>query len=180
MKELSLHILDIVQNSVHAEASEICIDIAESTENDSYEISISDDGCGMTEETLENVLNPFFTTKSKKTGLGIPLFKQHAELTGGSLHINSQLNKGTTVTARFTRSSIDRQPLGDISSTLTSLIRSYPDIEFEYTHLVDDNEFAFSTEEMKEELDGVSLQSPEIIGFISELISGNIDALGAS
>lgn len=180
MKELSLHILDLVQNSVHAKADTIAISIYESSDSDKYEISISDNGCGMNAETLTNILDPFFTTKSKKTGLGIPLLKQHAELTGGDINIKSEINTGTKVTAHFIRSSIDRQPLGDITSTLTGLIRSYPNIDFEYQHKVDNESFTFSTKEMKAELDGIPLQSAEIIGFIAELIEGNLKEINAT
>lgn len=180
MKELSLHILDLVQNSVHANAKNISISIFEDSKADSYEISISDNGCGMTKDTLSHILDPFFTTKSKKTGLGIPLLKQHAELTGGDISIESTVNKGTKVNARFVRSSIDRQPLGDIVSTITGLIRSYSEIDFEYKHKVDNKDFTFSTKEIKIELDGIPLQSGEIIGFISEMIKDNLKEINAT
>lgn len=180
MKELSLHILDLVQNSVHAKADEICIEILERSKEDSYQICIRDNGSGMDAETLKNILNPFFTTKRKKTGLGIPLLTQHAELTGGEVTIDSEVGKGTGVIAKFVRSSIDRQPLGDMAGTMTGLIRSYPGINFEYIHVIDEKKFTFSTREITEELDGVPLQSAEVIGFIKELIVGNLTEMGVA
>lgn len=180
MKELSLHILDLVQNSIHANANEINISITENMVKDIYQISISDNGSGMDDETLKNILNPFFTTKKKKTGLGIPLLIQHAELTGGSTQIKSELNKGTKVIANFIHSSIDRQPMGDIAGTLCSLIRSYPETEFDYNHVVNKLEFNLSTKELKAQLDGVPINSPEVIAFIHELIKGNLKEIGAT
>lgn len=180
MKELSLHILDLVQNSIHANANEIRISIIEDIEKDLYQINISDNGMGMNNETLKNVLDPFFTTKNKKTGLGIPLLIQHAELTGGDTQIESELNKGTKVIANFIHSSIDRQPMGDITSTLSGLIRSYPQIEFEYKHVVNKSEFSLSTKELKEQLDGLPINSQEVIAFIRELIEGNLNEINAT
>ena len=180
MKEISLHILDIVQNSVQANATEIEISIEESSQMDLYTVTIIDNGDGMSCETINRVLDPFFTTKNKKTGLGIPLLKQHAELTGGKLEIESTLNVGTTVRTNFIRSNIDRQPLGEIESTLSGIFRSFPNADFSYTHKVDNKEFFISTKEIKNELDGVSITSHEVISFIKELILENITEIGAT
>jgi anti-sigma regulatory factor (Ser/Thr protein kinase) len=177
MKELSLHILDLVQNSIHANASLIRISIDESTIEDTYSIEISDNGSGMNEQTIKKVLDPFFTTKNKKTGLGIPLLKQHAELTDGKFNIETELDKGTKVTAVFGHSHFDRQPLGDITGTITGLIRSYPEIDFEYKHKVNTSKFTFGTRDIREELEGISLASPEIINFIKEMLTENIREL---
>jgi hypothetical protein len=180
MKELSLHVLDLVQNSIQANATDISIGIEENSLNDSYEIIINDNGSGMDENTRKQVLDPFFTTKNKKTGLGIPLLKQHAELTGGRIFIQTKIGKGTRIQAVFVRSHIDRQPLGDITGTLISLIRSYTDIDFEYTHKVNQIGFTFSTKEVKQELEGISIASGEVIAFISELIKENLTELNSA
>lgn len=177
MKELSLHILDLIQNSIQAKATIISISIEEDSKQDTYTICINDNGSGMNEETKKQILNPFFTTKNKKTGLGIPLLKQHAELTGGSIEIKTSLGKGTSVKAVFGLNHFDRQPLGDITGTLTGLIRSYPDLDFEYTHTKDKKEFTFSTTEIKNELEGLSIASGEVINFIKEMIDSNLKTL---
>ena len=112
MPELSLNILDVTQNSVTAGANLIKINISASTADDRLTISISDNGCGMTEEQVKNVTDPFFTSRTtRKVGLGIPFFKMAAELTGGSFRIESKVGEGTTTTAVFGLSSIDRMPL---------------------------------------------------------------------
>ncbi len=171
MKELSLHILDLVQNSIQAGASLISIEIIENTSKDIFSIIITDNGVGMNEQTMKRILDPFFTTKGKKTGLGIPLLKQHAELTGGSVTIKSELGKGTKVSAVFGHSHIDRQPMGDIIGTLISLFRAYPEIKFEYFHTINDKKIEFKTEEIKQELDGVSITTPEVLNFIKEMLA---------
>ena len=128
MRELSLNVMDIAQNSVRAKASVIKIEITEDTEQSTLEIKITDDGCGMSEEQVKSVIDPFFTTRTtRKVGLGIPLFKMAAEQTDGYLDIKSQLGKGTVVTAKFISSHMDMTPLGDINSTISILIRCNPD-----------------------------------------------------
>lgn len=178
MKEISLHILDIAQNSIHAEASRISVEIKEDRINNVLTVAITDNGTGMSEDQIRKTLNPFYTTKRKKTGLGIPLFKQHAEMAGGDLNIHSELNKGTKLIATFEYNNIDRQPIGEITKTLTGLIRSYPQVHFIYSHSVDKKQFVFDTEEIKAELDGIPIHSAEIISFIQQMIDENIREIG--
>lgn len=178
MKELSLHILDLVQNSIHAYANLIQITITETQANNMLLICLEDNGCGMGPQAIDNVLNPFYTTKNKKTGLGIPLLKQHAELAGGTIEISSQVDVGTRLTATFGLDNIDRQPMGDLTGTLVNLIRANPEINFDYEHRVDDKKFNFSTREIKEEIDGIAINTPEILKFIKELISENLQDIG--
>ena len=122
MKDLSSHMMDIVQNSIRAEASWIQIRICEDPEADLFLIEIQDNGCGMDEATLARVRDPFFTSRTvRKVGLGIPLLQQNAERTGGKVSIVSQPGQGTTLTARFGHSHLDRPPLGDVAETLTLL-----------------------------------------------------------
>ena len=119
MKDLSSHMMDIVQNSIRAEASWIQIRICEDPEADLFLIEIQDNGCGMDEATLARVRDPFFTSRTvRKVGLGIPLLQQNAERTGGKVSIVSQPGQGTTLTARFGHSHLDRPPLGDVAETL--------------------------------------------------------------
>ena len=135
MRELSLNVMDVAQNSVRAKASLVTITVDESDKDDFLQISIADDGCGMTEEQVQQVIDPFFTTRTtRKVGLGVPLFKLSAEQTGGSFEIKSKLNVGTTTTARYVKSHVDMTPLGDINDTVKILIQCNPDIDFVFTH----------------------------------------------
>ena len=163
MREISLHILDIVQNSIVAGASLIGVSILENSEKDIFTVTIKDNGKGMSEELVKSVIDPFTTSRTtRKVGLGIPLFKTAAELTGGSFKIDSVLGEGTTVTAAFVRSSIDRQPLGDIQGTMLGLFTSYESIDFVYTHELDG---------IKEILGGVSLSEPEVYLWLTDYLS---------
>jgi len=171
MREISLHILDIVQNSIVAGASLICVSIYESTDKDEFTVTITDNGKGMSKELVKNVIDPFTTSRTtRKVGLGIPLFKTAAELTGGSFKIDSVLGEGTVVTASFVRSSIDRQPLGDIEGTMLGLFTSYESIDFVYTHELDGEVFKTDTRELKEILGGVSLSEPEVYLWLADYL----------
>jgi hypothetical protein len=175
MKALSLNILDIVQNSIRAKANCISIDILESFNTDIYRISITDNGCGIPKEILESVTDPFTTTRTKrKMGLGLPLLKYHAELTGGGLKIDSHLVKGTTVTATFSNKHIDRQPLGDIVGVLIILIAANPGINFLYRHCTDSGDYSFSTSETKECLEVDSLNNRDLLEDIGCMIGENL------
>lgn len=174
MKELSLHILDIVQNSVAAGARLIMLDLIEDVNTDLLEFSIKDDGCGMTEETLKKVTDPFTTGRTtRRVGLGIPLLKAAAELTGGELELTSEPGVGTTVTARFVYDSIDRQPLGNMAETILGIIISYENIDFVYYHRVNEKEFTIDTREIKGILGEVSLNEPEVVLWLSGFLNEN-------
>ncbi len=172
MRELSLHILDIAQNSVTAGAKWVKIGVYEDTKSDNLTITIEDDGCGMPPEFLKKVTDPFTTKRTtRKVGLGIPLFKLAAENADGSFDISSELGKGTVVKATFVRSHIDRQPLGNLAETILGLVTAYENVDFLYTHQMDDKEFVFDTAAIKEVLDGVSLSTPDVYMWISEYIA---------
>ena len=135
MPEISLNILDVAENSVRAEASLIEIEVSAQTANDTLTVIIKDDGCGMTKEQVEKVQDPFFTTRTtRKVGLGVPFFKMAAESTGGSFSIISEPGRGTEVEAVFGLSHIDRMPLGDISSTIHTLVVFNEHIDFVYKY----------------------------------------------
>lgn len=171
MRELSLNVMDVAQNSVRAEASLVKITVEESDKDDFLKISIEDNGCGMTEEQVQQVIDPFFTTrKTRKVGLGVPLFKLSAEQTGGSFDIKSKLNVGTTTTAEYVKSHVDMTPLGDINSTVEILIRCNPDIDFVFTHSTDIDSFTLDTRELREILQGVSLDTPDVIEWIKAFL----------
>ena len=157
MKEIVDHILDIVNNSIRAGAKNIIIDIQESIEKDFLQLSITDDGIGIDEDTLKKITDPFFTTKKdKKVGLGISLLKYHAELADGSFEIKSKKNKGTEIIASFKMSHIDRQPMGDIAGTIILLITSHSNIHFIYKHQTDDGVFTLDTIEIKDIINDIS------------------------
>ena len=167
MKELSLNILDITENSVKAGATLTEISITES--GDRLTISIKDDGCGMSEETVRSVVDPFYTTRTtRKVGMGVPLFKMAAEQTGGRLEIISDTGEahGTTVTAYFKKDHLDFTPLGDVISTMTTLIQGHPDTDFLFTHLIDDKEIRLDTRELRAVLDGVPLCTYDVLEWI--------------
>ena len=174
MRELSLNVMDIAQNSISAGAKLIQIDVVEDSKSATLVITITDDGCGMTDEQAAQVTNPFFTTRTtRKVGLGIPLFKMEAEMTGGGLNITSEKGTGTVVTARFVKTHVDMIPLGDINATVLLLIVCNEDMNFVFRHSIDSREFTLDTRELRTVLgDEVKLNSPDVIewmrGYLSE------------
>lgn len=174
MTELSLHVLDIANNSIRAGADLIEIRIQIQREQDTLTITITDNGYGMTEEQLKQVEDPFFTTRTtRRIGLGVPFFKMAALNTGGNFHIQSAPGKGTTVTAVFGLSHIDRMPLGDINSTIHTLITLNTHIDFLYIYHFDSKEFRLDTREFRKILKEVPLNSPEVSSYIKEYLEEN-------
>jgi anti-sigma regulatory factor (Ser/Thr protein kinase) len=179
MKDLSLHILDVAQNSVSAGAKNIKIIIAEDIAADTLTISIIDDGSGMTPEILAKVTDPFYTTRTtRKVGLGLPLFKQNAEISGGSFRISSKIDEGTSVEAVFGHKHIDRPPLGDIAGVIMMFVGSNPNLDFFYMHIVNGTDYIFDTREVKEVLEDMPLNDPAIIRQLKEMINENLKDLG--
>lgn len=178
MRELSLNILDIAQNSIAAGASLTEILIKESTEEKTLLIGIYDNGKGMTEEQLRNVQDPFFTTRTtRRVGMGIPLFKQAAEQTGGSFSITSQLGAGTRVDALFKTDSIDFTPLGDVEATIATVVCMNEDKDFVYTRVFNEKEFIFKSADIKKILEGVPLSEPSVMNWIEGYIRENTEHL---
>lgn len=174
MPELSLNVLDVAQNSVRAEASLIEISVIADTAADRLTIQIRDNGCGMTEEQAAHVEDPFFTTRTtRKVGLGVPFFKLAALSTGGSFSIDTAPGAGTTVTAVFGLSHIDRMPLGDMVSTIHTLITMNEQIDFIYLYQVEERSFTLDTREFREILGDVSFQEPEVSAYIRDYLSEN-------
>ncbi len=173
MKELSLNILDITENSVKAGATLTEISIIE--KGDTLTLIIKDDGCGMSDETLKTVENPFYTTRTtRKVGLGIPLLKMAAEQTGGNVKIVSSTatdSHGTTVTALFYKNHLDFTPLGDVKETLLTLIQGHPDTDFLFVHQNDNNEARLDTRELRTVLEGVPLNTYEVLQWIKEYLN---------
>ncbi len=175
MKDLSLHIIDILQNSTRAKATKIELDVEKSTADDKLVLRFKDNGCGMDEAMVKKVTEPFFTTRTtRKVGLGLPLLKQNAELTGGSFNITSEVGKGTEVTATFGLTHIDRKPMGDLAGAVVLTLSSYPDVRFIFHYKDDNTDFVLDTDEVNEALDGMSVQNPEIVQYLKEMIEENI------
>lgn len=174
MPEISLNVLDVAENSTRAGASLVEISIKADTGKDALTIRIKDDGCGMTAEQAARVEDPFYTTRTtRKVGLGVPFFKLAAENTGGSFQIESTPGIGTTVTAVFGLSHIDRMPLGDINSTIQTLITFHRDTDFLYTYEVDGRSFTLDTRDLREILGDVPFDEPEVSSYIKEFLMEN-------
>ena len=183
MKELSLNILDIAQNSVKAGADKIDVLLEENEET--LVISIADNGCGMSEEFLKNVQDPFCTTRTtRKVGMGIPLFKLAAEQTEGNLTITSKTKEkfsdesGTTITALFYKNHIDFTVLGDIVSTIVTLIQGQPDIHWHFNHKINKDEVGVDSDELKSVLGDVPLDNFEVICWIKEYLEEQYNEIG--
>lgn len=178
MKDLSLHILDIMQNSIRAEATRIELRIEEDTTKNKFIIEIIDNGKGVDEEVRKNITNPFTTTRTlRKVGLGVAFLKQICDECAGDLKIESQKNKGTKVTVTMQHNHIDRLPLGEISKTITTLIMAKPTIHYVYTHKYNGQIFNFDAKQIEDVLDGVAINNLEIIKWIEEYIERNLDEI---
>ncbi|MBO5065114.1 MAG: ATP-binding protein [Clostridia bacterium] len=178
MRELSLNILDIAQNSIAAGSSLTEIRVEENTAEKTLLIGIYDNGKGMTQEQVRNVQDPFFTTRTtRKVGMGIPLFKMAAEQTGGSFTLTSQVGVGTNVEAVFKTDSIDFTPLGDVAATISTIVCMNEDKDFIYTRKIDGAEFKFSSADIKKILDGVPLSEPTVMNWVEGYISEQTEEL---
>ena len=178
MKDLSYHILDIVQNSLNAGAQRVEVELLEETATGRLTLKINDNGRGMDENMLNRITDPFFTTSvTKKVGLGLPLLKQNAELTGGSFSVESAPGKGTRVTAIFNHKHIDMTPTGDLALTFRTLIATNPERDFVFTYERDEEGFEVDTAAMRIQLEGVSLASREVLDYISTFIRDNLKSM---
>lgn len=178
MKEIALHLLDIVQNSIRAGASHVDIRFLLGADG-VLEMGVKDDGCGMSAELLDRVRSPFTTTRTtRKVGLGIPLLMQNAMQTGGRVDIQSKEGEGTDIAAFFVTGSIDCLPLGDLASTMASIIMGSPDKpEFALRCVSPAGEMSFSTETIRPVLEGVSLAEPGVVQWIKESLEEEIEPI---
>ena len=177
MEELSLHLLDLIQNSVKAGASLVEIIITEKA--GLLTIILEDNGCGMSEEFLSRVESPFTTTRTtRKVGLGIPLFKQAALMAGGDFSITSRQGEGTRLTATFELDNIDRAPMGDLAGTMLQQVLSTPETpDYRLTYTVGENTFEFDTREIREQLGGLPLDTHDVIAWMKEYLEEGISEL---
>lgn len=176
MKDLSLNLLDIAENSVKAGATLTRLHILQ--EGNTLTFRVADDGCGMTEEILKGVTDPFYTTRTtRKVGLGLPLLRMAAEQTGGSMEVQSKHkdahpdDHGTVVTAVFHTDHIDCPPVGDLVATVTTLIQGHPDTDFHFLHAMDGREVELDTRQLREILGEVSLAEFEVLQWISGFLT---------
>ena len=173
MEDISLHILDIAENSVRARAKRIEITVLRDAAKNEISIELIDDGDGMDAETLARIRDPFFTTKRKKTGLGIPFLAQAAEQADGSLIVESVPGKGTRVAVRFSWAHIDRPALGNMAETILTLIAGHPDIDLVYEERDGGRSFRLDTGEIKRELDDVPINTPAALEAIRGMLKEN-------
>jgi len=179
LEDLSLHILDLVENSIAAKAKEIAISIQEDSREDRLVIEIKDDGMGMDHEVSEKATDPFFTTRSsRRVGLGLSLMAQAAQEAGGGLRIESELEKGTRVVATFQYRHIDRKPLGDMIETMTTLILGNPELKIFYTHSKDGKSYVFSSQVLKERFKNQSLTHPDVIQWLRKHLKKGLAQIG--
>ena len=183
MQDISLHLMDIMQNSLVVDSTYVEVGITAEKEENLLTVYVKDDGWGMDEETIKKVSDPFYTTRTtRKAGLGIPMFTLAAEQAGGHVHIDSEKGKGTVITATFQIDNIDRKPLGDIAGTITTTIMGHPDIEF---HLLlksdkkdsEGNEYSyiFKTEDVRSQIGEVPIDDIVIIDYLNNEIKTQIE-----
>ncbi len=175
MRELALHLLDIIENSVSAQADTIRISVEEDLENDRLRMSVEDNGRGMDAEMVARVIDPFVTSRTtRKVGLGIPLLKAAAEACNGGLTIQSEPGKGTSVAVEFQHSHIDRMPLGNLPATILPLVIGSPEVHWIFNYTVNGNTFTFDDQPIKETLDGIPLSDPLVLGYLREMLQTGV------
>lgn len=179
MDDLSLHVLDIIENSVSAGATIVEVEIVEQIKQNRLIIEIDDNGRGMNKEILAKVLDPFYTQKTiRRVGLGLSMLAQAAKEAGGSFDIRSTPGKGTHIKATFVHDHIDRKPIGDMAETICAfIVGSGLNIDMVYRHRKDNAEFVFSTADVKKMLNGVVINHPEIIAFLKQHIRDGLDEI---
>lgn len=179
MEDLSLHILDIVENAIAARAKKIEIVIKEEVDEDKLVIEISDNGIGMDQEVREKAIDPFFTTRStRKVGLGLSLMARAAQEAAGALRIESELGKGTKVTATFQHSHIDRKPMGSMIETMMTLLLGNPELDISYTHSKKEKTYTFSSQALKDQLRNGALAGPEVIQWLKRNLKEGLAGIG--
>ncbi len=176
MREISLHILDVVQNSIEAEATKIEIILEENILTDTISFVVSDNGKGISKDFLDKVFDPFVTSrKTRNVGLGLSLLKENWERCDGFVNLESELGKGTCLKATFRLSHIDRPPIGNIKDTLLTIVLAHWEIDFKYKHIVEDQIFEFDTAEIKKILGESSIQVPEILRWLRDYLEHDFE-----
>jgi anti-sigma regulatory factor (Ser/Thr protein kinase) len=178
LREISLHIIDIAENGVAADADLIKIKISELRNKNLLEVTVSDNGKGIAPEIVNKVTDPFFTTRStRRVGLGLSLFKEAAKRCGGEFNITSREGKGTEISASFVLDHIDLAPTGDLAGSITCLIMGNPGVDFIFTYEYNQRSFTLDTRDLKRELDGVPINRPEVLRYIEDMIKESMHEL---
>lgn len=174
MRELALHVLDLVQNSLEAGADSVTVWINEDNRRDLLTIRVADNGRGMDAETCRRAADPFYTTRStRRVGLGLPLLAMSTSRCGGRLLIDSAPGEGTTVDANWQLSHLDRPPLGDLVPTLKTLLVANRELDLRYTHQVDQRQFILSSRELRDILGGIPLTQPDVLIWLDDYLTAN-------
>lgn len=172
MRELALHVLDLVQNSVEAGAGTITLEIVEDTTADRLVIRVTDNGRGMDQDMQRRVRDPFVTTRTtRRVGLGLPLIDMSTRHCGGYLRIQSEPGQGTVIEASYVHSHIDRPPLGNMVETIKSIMVANSDLDFCYSHTVNHRVFSLSLGEIREQLGGIPLTHPDVLVWVHEFLT---------
>ncbi|MBM3300136.1 MAG: ATP-binding protein [Deltaproteobacteria bacterium] len=175
MEDLSLHILDVAENGIIAGATLIEITVEEDVKGDRLTVTVRDNGRGMEPEFLARVLDPFTATRTtRKVGLGLSLFQQSAQEAGGRLEIESTPGAGTKVMAFMSHGHIDRKPMGNMVATVTTLIEGNPEVDFVYTHRINSREYVLDTRELRQELEEIPLNNPQVVAWINEHLTSGL------
>lgn len=176
MRELSLHILDLVQNSIEAGAGKVTLELIEERHGmDTFLIRVTDNGSGMSMETCKRVMDPFVTTRTTRhIGLGLPLLEMTTKRCNGSLTVTSRVGIGTVVEAVYQHSHLDRPPLGNLVDTIKSIIIANQEMDFSYFHQVDQATFSLGTGEMREILGDISFTQPDVLVWLHEYLTDHV------
>jgi hypothetical protein len=178
MLELAAHILDIAENSVRAGARLVEIIINEDDAKNFLSIEINDDGSGMTKEEIKKSFDPFYTTKKvRRIGLGIPLLADAAKRAGGKLYLKSTKGEGTKLKATFQMDHLDRQPMGNILTTVITLIAGNSFVDFIYKHMHNDRRFSLDTREIRNEIGDLPINHSEILRYIRDIINEGLSEI---
>ncbi|MBP5536462.1 MAG: sensor histidine kinase [Bacteroidales bacterium] len=178
MKELSMHVYDLMENSTAANSTEVKLTIRDSAKDNVYDFTIEDNGKGMTPEFLAKVTDPYTTSRTtRKVGLGLPLIKMNSEHCGGGMTLESTVGVGTKLHFWFQLDHWDRPPMGDLSGTIVMLSAAHEDIRIIYRHITDDGEYVFDTDEIHEALDGMSMNDVSVMNYLKEMVQENLEAI---
>ena len=178
MKELAMHVYDLMENSTAANSTEVKLTIRDSLKDNIYAFTIEDHGKGMTPEFMAKVTDPYTTSRTtRKVGLGLPLIKMHTENCGGGMKLQSEVGKGTRLDFWFQHNHWDRPPMGDLAGTIVMLCAAHEDIHIIYKHITDEGEFVFDTDEIHEALDGMSMNDVKVMGWLKDMVQENLEAI---
>ncbi len=178
MKELAMHVYDLMENSTAANSTEVKLTIRDSLKDNIYAFTIEDNGKGMTPEFMAKVTDPYTTSRTtRKVGLGLPLIKMNTENCGGGIKLQSEVGKGTRLDFWFQHNHWDRPPMGDLAGTIVMLCAAHEDIHIIYKHITDEDEFVFDTDEIHEALDGMSMNDVKVMGWLKDMVQENLEAI---